>query len=357
MGVPGLSTLIHDNNNLFKEITLRNTRLIIDGSNLYHFLYNNHVPDEYGGNYDTYANTCTTFFRTLKKCKVDAYVVMDGGYDPDDRKWKTVLKRKASRIISAATIYGRGPEETKDHVLPILCEETFRHVLRELQIPHVTCPYEADREIAVLANKWNCPVLSDDSDFFIFQLKKGVIPIKGIDLLLRPLKTQTEQSTLQESETLPTDQEELYISVKRYQYSTLIKIINVPWKFRPILATFSGNDYVDSSKLEDFHKAIRSKHKNKKLNLRAANPRLMSVAHWAMDIQSEENAINYVLKHVPVEKSNMRGALKYSIDSYTDIGNFASIDLAKFFGANTDDKSKLDRGMLIDYVTKQPLPA
>ncbi|XP_052767012.1 protein asteroid homolog 1-like [Mya arenaria] len=361
MGVLGLSSLIYTNNNIFEKIRLHDTRLIIDGSNLYHILYNNHVPNEYGGNYDTYANTCKTFFRTLTKCKVDAYVVMDGGYDPDDRKWKTVLKRKASRIKSVGTICGRSPKETTDHVLPILCEETFYHVLRELQIPHVACPYEANREISVLANKWDCPVLSDDSDFFIFKLENGVIPIKGIDLTLRPLKTQTEQSALQESETSPTDQEDIYISVKCYRYSTLIKTINVPWKFLPILATFSGNDYVDPRNLEGFHEAIRWKHRNKELNLRAASPKLMSVVHWAMGIQSEEYAINYVLNHVenlaPVGKSKLRDALRNSIDSYTDIRNFATIDLVKFFDANTDDESRPDRGTLIDYVTKHPLPA
>lgn len=32
------------------------------------------------------------------------------------------------------------------------------------------CPFEADREIACLALQWNCPVLTNDSDFYIFDL-------------------------------------------------------------------------------------------------------------------------------------------------------------------------------------------
>ncbi|WAR18474.1 ASTE1-like protein, partial [Mya arenaria] len=194
MGVSGLFKVI-DDSKLLTDYDLHDTRLIIDGSNLYHFLYN--LPEEYGGNYDTYADTCKTFFATLKACKVEPYVVLDGGYDPDNQKWNTVVQRKESRIYNASKICKKGPdpikptvdmddgndpewntvlnrktykrardvlkrengtEVTKDHVWPILCEETFCHVLRELQIPHVKCPYEADREIAVLANMWKCPI-------------------------------------------------------------------------------------------------------------------------------------------------------------------------------------------------------
>ena len=37
---------------------------------------------------------------------------------------------------------------------------------------------EGDPDIASLAAKWNCPVISDDSDFFIFDLKAGYVPLK-----------------------------------------------------------------------------------------------------------------------------------------------------------------------------------
>ncbi|WAR18233.1 ASTE1-like protein [Mya arenaria] len=114
------------------------------------------VRGEYGGDYDNYANKCKTFFTNLRACKVEPYVVLDGGYDPDKRNWNTAVQvqRKASSREPAGLICENGPEATEEHVLPFLCHETFQHVLRELQIPQVTCPYEADREIAVLANKY-----------------------------------------------------------------------------------------------------------------------------------------------------------------------------------------------------------
>jgi hypothetical protein len=40
---------------------------------------------------------------------------------------------------------------------------------------HASCLFESDREIAFLANKFDCPVLSADSDFCVFSLKVGCI--------------------------------------------------------------------------------------------------------------------------------------------------------------------------------------
>ncbi|WAR18553.1 ASTE1-like protein [Mya arenaria] len=367
MGVRGLFTLIDDNKDvLLDDFKLHDTRLLIDGSNLYHYLYTfYHVPGEYGGNYDTYAEKCKSFFTALRACKVEPYVVMDGGYNPDNRKWNTVIQRKASRRERAGLICENGPGAAEEQVLPILCEETFRHVLRELQIPHVTCPYEADRELAVLANRWNCPILSNDSDFFVFKLESGVIPFGHkstyyLDIKLRLYNTQTKQASLLKPATLPTDQEFVFISVKKYHYESLTKRVSGSLEFLPIFATFSGNDYVDKSHLKAFYTAICKQYKDKPLNLRA-KARMTSIIHWSMGVQLDENAIQYVLQHVADlssgQKSELRAAIRYSIDSYTNINEFATMDVAKFFGSNTSDISILDLETLIDYVTKHPLPA
>ncbi|XP_052767013.1 protein asteroid homolog 1-like [Mya arenaria] len=357
MGVRGLSTLVNDNKEvLLHDFELHDTRLIIHGVNLYQSLYNcYHVPEEYGGNYDTYANNCKTFFAIPNACKVEPYVVLCGGRDPDNRKWNRVVQRKASRRERTGLICEKGPEATEGHVLPILCEETFRHVLRELQIPHVTIPYEEDREIAVLANKWNCPVLSNNSDFFFYQLNNGCIPFRHgrtcfIDMKLR-LHTQTEQSSLLAPEALPTDRKFTYISVKRYHYSRLIERVCGPLEFLPIFATLSGNDYVDKGHLKAFYTAICKRYKDVSLNLKA-KVRMASLVHWSMSVELEENAITYVLQHVADissgQKSELRAAIRYSIDRYTNIANFATMDVEKFFNTNSSCISKLDLGTLID---------
>lgn len=46
------------------------------------------------------------------------------------------------------------------NVMPILAFDTFKAVLQEIKIPLAVCDFEADKEIGLLANKLNCPVLS-----------------------------------------------------------------------------------------------------------------------------------------------------------------------------------------------------
>ncbi len=49
----------------------------------------------------------------------------------------------------------------------------------ELGIKFFKCCFEADSQIAALANKWDCPVVSIDSDFYILDIKKGLITLEN----------------------------------------------------------------------------------------------------------------------------------------------------------------------------------
>lgn len=86
--------------------------------------------------------------------------------DPSDKKFPTLRQRLQSKIKEADSI-SRGRNGS---ILPILTRNVFIQVLLQRGIPLVQCPAEADWEIACLARQWNCPVLSNDSDFYIFDL-------------------------------------------------------------------------------------------------------------------------------------------------------------------------------------------
>lgn len=89
--------------------------------------------------------------------------------DPSDKKFATVRQRLQSKIKEADSLcHGR-----HGSVLPILTRDVFIQVLHQLGVPVVQCPAEADWEIACLARQWKCPVLSNDSDFYIFDLPGG----------------------------------------------------------------------------------------------------------------------------------------------------------------------------------------
>ncbi|KAJ7362096.1 Protein asteroid 1 [Desmophyllum pertusum] len=103
-----------------KRSILQNTKLVIDGSSLCYYLYR--LDCQCGGQYDEFYNTVLSFFDALISNGVESFVIFDGADDPSGKN-------------------------------------------------------EADTEIASLACAWDCPVLSNDSDFFIFDIKEGYIPL------------------------------------------------------------------------------------------------------------------------------------------------------------------------------------
>lgn len=89
--------------------------------------------------------------------------------DPSDKKFSTLRQRLQSKIKQAESLC----LGCHGCVLPILTREVFTQVLTQQGVPLVQCPAEADWEMACLARQWGCPVLTYDSDFYIFDLPGG----------------------------------------------------------------------------------------------------------------------------------------------------------------------------------------
>uniref|UniRef100_A0A3Q2NMD4 Asteroid domain-containing protein n=1 Tax=Fundulus heteroclitus TaxID=8078 RepID=A0A3Q2NMD4_FUNHE len=175
MGVQGLTTYVESNTNFLQDVRFRDSRLVIDGCSLYFRLYFNHGLDQqHGGDYDAFACLLTQFLSALAACNIQPYVLLDGGMDPSDKKFPTLRQRLQSKIKEADSLsHGRGGS-----VLPILVRKVFVQVLVQRGIPLIQCPAEADWDIACLARQWNCPVLTNDSDFYIFDLPAGYLPLR-----------------------------------------------------------------------------------------------------------------------------------------------------------------------------------
>uniref|UniRef100_A0A3B5MRH9 Asteroid domain-containing protein n=1 Tax=Xiphophorus couchianus TaxID=32473 RepID=A0A3B5MRH9_9TELE len=174
MGVQGLTTYVESNRNFLQDVKFRDSRLVIDGCSLYFRLYFSYGFDQqHGGDYDAFACFLNKFLSALETCNIEPYVLLDGGVDPSDKKFATLRQRLQSKIKEADSIcHGRNGS-----VLPILVRKVFIQVLNQRGIPLVQCPAEADWEIACLARQWNCPVLTNDSDFYIFDLPAGYLPL------------------------------------------------------------------------------------------------------------------------------------------------------------------------------------
>ncbi|XP_061663396.1 protein asteroid homolog 1 isoform X2 [Syngnathoides biaculeatus] len=174
MGVHGLTTFVEGNRHFLYNVRFRGSRLVVDGSSLYFNLYLKHGLDrQHGGDYDAFASLVHEFFAALEVCGIEPYVVLDGGSDPSNKKFDTLQQRLQSRIKEAENM----SQGRNGSVLPILTRQVFIEVLIREGVSLVQCLAEADWDIACLAHEWRCPVLSNDSDFFIFDLPGGYLPL------------------------------------------------------------------------------------------------------------------------------------------------------------------------------------
>ncbi|XP_036949885.1 protein asteroid homolog 1 isoform X2 [Acanthopagrus latus] len=224
MGVQGLTTYVEGNRRFLQDVRFRDSRLVIDGCSLYFRLYFNHGLDQqHGGDYDAFACLLTQFLSALAACNIQPYVVLDGGVDPSDKKLPTVRQRLQSKIKDAdALSHGRNGS-----VLPILTRDVFIQVLIQRGIPLVQCPFEADREIACLAHQWKCPVLTNDSDFYIFDLPGGYLPFSFFQW------TNLNGKACQR-----------YISARCYTTNSLCRWFGgMNQDLLPLCAVLTGNDY------------------------------------------------------------------------------------------------------------------
>ncbi|KAH8020062.1 hypothetical protein HPB51_023945 [Rhipicephalus microplus] len=125
-----------------------------------------------------YATAIRNYFAVFKSCNIELILVFDGGHDVSNRKLKTTQRRLQERLATAKAIAKTGAPNLK--ILPILAHEVFKDVVRELGIQVFQCSFEADEEIAAIANYYGCPVASQDSDFYIFNLVGGFIRLDSI---------------------------------------------------------------------------------------------------------------------------------------------------------------------------------
>ncbi|KAM6986936.1 single-strand DNA endonuclease ASTE1-like [Aplochiton taeniatus] len=194
MGVRGLSTLVNIyRKDVLEEIQFSNEKLVIDGSSLYYSLYYKSGLDQsHGGDYMGFRKEMSLFFQSLKACGIQPYVVLDGGSHHTDYKIETLLQRQKTKI-SRADQMSKGEKGADINVLPPLVKDVFKQVLFDLEVSLAQCFGEADPEVVSLANKWSCPVLSTDSDFYIYDIPAGFLHLS--DFNWKEIKNQKVPAT------------------------------------------------------------------------------------------------------------------------------------------------------------------
>ncbi|XP_067340003.1 single-strand DNA endonuclease ASTE1-like isoform X2 [Channa argus] len=230
MGVQKLDNLV-DESKLLEDITLKNTDIVIDAPNVYYFLYFNSVPkldQSHGGDYSGFKEEVCRFFQALQDCKVTPHVILDGGSGPE--KFETLKSRLQNKLVNAKKMAEGSPDS---NILPPLIKDVFKQVLTERNLQFEESFGEADPRIASLANELGCPVLSHDSDFYIYDLEGGVLPPSKF------LWKVTEGGQ---------------ITAKCYRRSEFCTRFSIDPALMSVFASIAGNDY---SRLEDKGKFVK----------------------------------------------------------------------------------------------------
>ncbi|XP_075683239.1 single-strand DNA endonuclease ASTE1 [Rhinoderma darwinii] len=311
MGIQGFMSFVCSHSNFFHELKLKNTKLVIDGNNLYHKLYFESGLDlVHGGDYDKFTDVLNKFFQSLSACNIQAYVVFDGGCDISDKKLETQKQRFRDKINMAQSLSeGKGGS-----VLPLLSRDVCIQVLRNLQVPFVQCFSEADREIVALANLWNCPVLSYDSDFCIFDLKAGYCP----------------QNSFQWKNIVPMKEtHECYIPAKCFSAQKLCHFYNnMNVVLLPFFAVLTGNDYINLPALEMFFRKVRLPVGNTSQGGKR-HTRIHGLLNWLSRFADVKEAMENMLNYLGVkDRDSVRQLLYSAMEEYS---LYETVNLEQYF--------------------------
>lgn len=323
MGVRGLTTFIASKAETFlKPHELHDTNLVIDGDNLCMQLFKKSqlISTPLGGNYDVYHRIVLDFFHMLSMCNVVPYVLLDGGYEA--RKMKTVKDRLLRTVHSIKTMNHGAISSTK----PLMLREVFVDAVRCAGVNVMRCPFEADDEVALLARKLNCPVMSYDSDFYIHNVQyipyvtmthkvyRKVTDKEGENFEIGIVEWNRSKSSAKKSErvkfvaqygdesVINSDAAETYyyLDCCMYTIDNLIgPDVRLPKDMIPMFAVLLGNDYIERKVLAPFYSTISTGRANRAKS--GQSKRIKVILKWLQN-HTVQSATRTIVNHVRQER-------------------------------------------------------
>ena len=172
MGIKGLTKFIRvrprDHNEIYTRREIQGN-LVIDGSQFCHYYYNHLKLDRInGGQYPEFRQEVTEFFCKLRRCRIKSHVVFEG-VDKGQKLTDDYIMEKAR----------------SKYELPQLVYTVVYNVLVCMGIPMYVGDGEGDETCVQIANFLNCPVLSNDSDFYLFNIRQGYIELDHVKFELQ----------------------------------------------------------------------------------------------------------------------------------------------------------------------------
>ena len=100
-------------------------------------------------------------------------------------------RKQNSQVIAKWVIHDKvPPNNVADTPLPVLCFKVFLMAMEELGVTVIYTDGDADRGIVSIANYYNYAVLAYDSDYYMYDIKAGYIPIDSFNWHALPFKVE-----------------------------------------------------------------------------------------------------------------------------------------------------------------------
>ena len=180
MGVPGLTKFIQECFRGWERRELKG-KLVIDACNFFFYLNKfKDIPWKYGGQYACIRKETQCFVEKLKKAGVDPVFVFHG-IDYEGKKTSAVRRGRKKSIATIHKSLYENHRVCSQNVLPIFAFEVYLEALRQCQVEFHVADGEADPEAVALANRYSCPVLSNDSDYYLFNVEAGYVPLSSFE--------------------------------------------------------------------------------------------------------------------------------------------------------------------------------
>ena len=138
-----------------------------------------------GGCYTRLREITLEFFNNLTSAWVQPIVVMDGAGVQSHIEDTIYRRNRSIGDIPEYIIKAHDPQDSGDnrHFLPVLAHATFMNAVKEVGDVKIICADEkANTTVVKLANHYSCPVLVNDTNYCVFNVRCGVIFYKHLTL-------------------------------------------------------------------------------------------------------------------------------------------------------------------------------
>ena len=188
MGIRNLAKFINEKYTGWMSVNLNDLdKLVIDGDSICYQLYmKNHLSScDLGGDYYEFHSSVREFLVELQFTGVQLIIVFCG-ISNEQEKMETVRKYRIWSNEKLRKSQGQMGRCLMDEVriAPPMMTYVFMDVLRSLDIQFYVADNDDGKEVAALANQYQCPVLAANSDFFMFKLDFGYLPFDQLSTII-----------------------------------------------------------------------------------------------------------------------------------------------------------------------------